>query len=92
MANAFSFRTNPHPNIMLFLGACTIPGKFKIVMEVLDGDLEHLLLEGEGKKMSLFQRLLMAKDAAEGMNRLHLSEPAIMHRYRSYVVFRRNRN
>jgi len=77
---------------MLFLGACTIPGKFKIVMEVLDGDLEHLLLEGEGKKMSLFQRLLMAKDAAEGMNWLHLSEPAIIHRYRSYVVFRRNRN
>jgi len=72
--------TNPHPNIMLFLGACTIPGKFKIVMEKLDGDLEHLLLEGEGKKMSLFQRLLMAKDAAEGMNWLHLSEPAIIHR------------
>jgi len=71
---------NPHPNIMLFMGACTVPGQFKIVMEVLDGDLEHLILEGEGKKMSLFQRLCMAKDAAEGMNWLHCSEPAIIHR------------
>eukprot|EP01087_Luapelamoeba_hula_P007302 TRINITY_DN1786_c0_g1_i1.p1 TRINITY_DN1786_c0_g1~~TRINITY_DN1786_c0_g1_i1.p1 ORF type:complete len:520 (-),score=104.71 TRINITY_DN1786_c0_g1_i1:116-1675(-) len=72
--------TNPHPHIMLFLGACTVPGKFKIVMEVLDGDLEHLLLEGEGKKLTVFQRLTMAKQAAEGMNWLHCSEPAIIHR------------
>lgn len=28
---------NPHPNIVLFMGACTIPGQFKIVTELMDG-------------------------------------------------------
>ncbi len=62
------------------MGACTVPGKFAIVMELLDGNLEELLLSEEGLKMRLFQRLLMAKDAALGMNRLHRTEPAIIHR------------
>ena len=67
---------------MLFLGACTEPGCFKIVMERLDGDLETLLLDAPaGKAIPLFARLNMAKQAAEGMNWLHLSEPAIIHRY-----------
>jgi len=72
--------TNPHPNIMRFMGACTVPGKFKIVMELLTGDLEGFLLEGEGNKLSLYKRLKMAKEAALGMNWLHCSEPAIIHR------------
>jgi serine/threonine protein kinase len=72
--------TNPHPNIVQFMGACTVPGKFAIIMELLDGNLEDLLLSDEGKKLRLFQRLLMAKDAALGMNRLHRTEPAIIHR------------
>lgn len=72
--------TNPHPNIVQFMGACTVPGKFAIIMELLDGNLEDLLLSEEGKKLRLFQRLLMAKDAALGMNRLHRTEPAIIHR------------
>ncbi|KAL6062209.1 Dual specificity protein kinase [Balamuthia mandrillaris] len=71
--------TNPHPNIILFMGACTIPGKFQIVTELLDGDLEGLLHK-QGKKMSLFERMCMAKDAALGLNWLHCSNPAIIHR------------
>jgi serine/threonine protein kinase len=62
------------------MGACTIPGKFAIVMELLDGNLEELLFSEEGSKMRLFQRLVMAKEAALGMNRLHKTEPAIIHR------------
>jgi hypothetical protein len=70
----------------MFLGACTVPHKFKIVMELLDGNLESLLLKGEGKNMSLFSRMCMAKQAAEGMNWLHCSDPAIIHRYFSSNV------
>jgi sterile alpha motif and leucine zipper-containing kinase AZK len=62
------------------MGACTIPGKFAIVMELLDGNLEELLFSEEGSKMRLFQRVAMAKEAALGMNRLHKTEPAIIHR------------
>jgi len=72
--------TNPHPNIMRFMGACTVPGRFRIVMELLDGDLEHLILGGPGHKLSLYTRLKMAKEAALGMNWLHCSDPAIIHR------------
>jgi len=64
----------------MFLGACTVPKKFKIVMELLDGNLEQLILNGDGKNMSLYKRMCMAKQAAEGMNWLHLSDPAIIHR------------
>jgi len=28
---------NPHPNIVLFMGACTIPKNFKIVTELMNG-------------------------------------------------------
>ena len=35
---------NPHPCIVLFMGACTLEGQVKIVTElILDGDLHHLL-------------------------------------------------
>jgi len=71
-------KKNPHPNIILFMGATT--GKeLQIVTELLDGDLEHLL-QKEGKRMSLYERLTLAKDAALGMNWLHKSTPAIIHR------------
>jgi len=94
------------------MGACTTTKDCKIVMELLDGDLETLLhryasservclilvfllffrsllnhwwLDGwhnspEGKQLSLHQRLLMAKDVALGINWLHKSVPAIIHR------------
>jgi len=62
------------------MGACTIPGKFAIVMELLDGNLEELLFSNAGSKMRLFPRLIMAKEAALGMNCLHKKEPAIIHR------------
>lgn len=72
-------KNNPHPNIILFMGAVTKGKEFQIITELLDGDLEHLL-QSEGKKMSLYERLLLAKDAALGMNWLHKSQPAIIHR------------
>lgn len=70
---------NPHPNIVLFMGACTIPGQFKIVTELMHGDLDTLI-KRSGLKFSLFEKMRMAKDAALGVNWLHCSNPPIIHR------------
>eukprot|EP01089_Gocevia_fonbrunei_P004739 TRINITY_DN14793_c0_g1_i1.p1 TRINITY_DN14793_c0_g1~~TRINITY_DN14793_c0_g1_i1.p1 ORF type:complete len:542 (-),score=98.64 TRINITY_DN14793_c0_g1_i1:129-1754(-) len=72
-------RNIPHPNIILFMGACTVPGNFMIVTERLDGDLEQLMKK-KGKEMTVFERITLAKDAALGLNWLHKSSPAIIHR------------
>jgi serine/threonine protein kinase len=75
------YRTNLHPNLILCLGACTEASKFKIVLEIMDGDLERLLIKSAvGKKMTLWQRMALAKDAARGMLWLHSMNPAIIHR------------
>jgi hypothetical protein len=70
---------NPHPNIVLFMGACTIPGQFKIVTELMHGDLDTLL-KRSSLRFSLFDKMRMAKDAALGVNWLHCSNPPIIHR------------
>jgi hypothetical protein len=47
----------------------------------MDGDLERLLIKSAvGKKMTLWQRMALAKDAARGMLWLHSMNPAIIHR------------
>jgi len=57
-----------HPNICLFMGACTQPGSFFIVSEYLVGGDVESLLQKEDKKISLFRRLLMAKVRRSGLN------------------------
>eukprot|EP01121_Diplochlamys_sp_Union-15-3_P008415 TRINITY_DN2232_c0_g1_i1.p1 TRINITY_DN2232_c0_g1~~TRINITY_DN2232_c0_g1_i1.p1 ORF type:complete len:497 (+),score=84.04 TRINITY_DN2232_c0_g1_i1:47-1537(+) len=58
-----------HPNVVLFMGACTIK-TIKIVTERCSTDVEKLL---RNKKipLTLYQRMKMAKGAALGMNWLH---------------------
>lgn len=68
-----------HPNINLFMGACTVPGKLMIVTELMRGDLESIILE-EHANLSLLQRMKIAKDAALGILWLHSSNPQIIHR------------
>ena len=69
-----------HPNVLLFMGACTVPGEMAIVMELCDnGNLEQLL-HNDKTTLSLYRRLMMAKDTAVGMNWLHCSNPTIIHR------------
>jgi len=69
-----------HPNICLFMGACTIPGKCTIVTELLPrGDLETLLRD-QKLNLSLISKMKMARDAALGMNWLHCSNPVFIHR------------
>jgi len=68
------------PNIVLFMGACNEPGSLAIVTEFMaNGDLERLLRD-KSVKLSLKQRLSMARDCALGMNWLHKSSPPILHR------------
>lgn len=66
-----------HPNIVLFMGACTQPGSMAIITELLKCDVESLLKRGP---IPLRRRMRMARDAALGMTWLHLMTPAIIHR------------
>ena len=70
---------NPHPRIVLFMGACTIEGQFKIVTELMEGDV-HSLIHRDKVRPNLFRKMKMMKDAALGMNWLHRSTPQIIHR------------
>eukprot|EP01103_Thecamoeba_quadrilineata_P001586 TRINITY_DN1142_c0_g1_i2.p1 TRINITY_DN1142_c0_g1~~TRINITY_DN1142_c0_g1_i2.p1 ORF type:complete len:398 (-),score=42.82 TRINITY_DN1142_c0_g1_i2:632-1795(-) len=65
------------PNITLFMGACTIPGKIMMVTELLEGDFETLLRDKKSS-ISLYDRMCMVKDAAQGVSWLHGSN--IIHR------------
>jgi len=58
-----------HPNVVLFMGACTQPGTFRIVTELLHTDLERLLRSDT--PLTLRARVKMVSDAALGMNWLH---------------------
>eukprot|EP01112_Ceratiomyxa_fruticulosa_P020112 TRINITY_DN6756_c0_g1_i5.p1 TRINITY_DN6756_c0_g1~~TRINITY_DN6756_c0_g1_i5.p1 ORF type:complete len:569 (+),score=117.23 TRINITY_DN6756_c0_g1_i5:251-1708(+) len=61
-----------HPNVVLFLGACTQLGRLQIVTELCGGDLESVLKnDRKEQKLSLQTRMEMARDAALGMNWLH---------------------
>jgi len=69
-----------HPNICLFMGACTQPGNFIIVQEYLPGGDVEKLLRNPNCYLSLYRRMQMSKDAALGVNWLHCSNPALVHR------------
>uniref|UniRef100_A0A6B2L2P1 non-specific serine/threonine protein kinase n=1 Tax=Arcella intermedia TaxID=1963864 RepID=A0A6B2L2P1_9EUKA len=71
-----------HPNVVLFMGACTEAGKLAIVTEFLPmGDVHHVIhSRSKDNPLPLLKILLMAKDVAQGMNWLHLSKPPIVHR------------
>jgi len=67
-----------HPNIALFMGACTEPGKMAIVCELLQYSVSDLLRKN--KEVTLLQRVKMAKDTAAGIAWLHGATPQIIHR------------
>jgi len=69
-----------HPNVVLFMGACTIPGHMAIVTELMKkGNLQQVLHDNS-LSLTLYRRLKMAKDAALSINWLHCSNPQIIHR------------
>jgi serine/threonine protein kinase len=62
-----------HPNTLLFMGACTTPGNMSVVTEFLSGDVEHVLKKKD-VDLSLYTRMRMLKELAQGMNWLHESK------------------
>jgi ankyrin repeat protein len=69
-----------HPNVVLFMGACTNPPNLCIVTEYLPrGSLWHILHD---RSVNISWKLIikMATDAARGMYYLHCFKPIIMHR------------
>eukprot|EP01114_Cavostelium_apophysatum_P014808 TRINITY_DN3928_c0_g1_i1.p1 TRINITY_DN3928_c0_g1~~TRINITY_DN3928_c0_g1_i1.p1 ORF type:complete len:545 (+),score=163.03 TRINITY_DN3928_c0_g1_i1:159-1793(+) len=68
-----------HPNVVLFMGACTEKGKMCIVTELMHYSV-HDLLRKHNKEITLIQRVKMAKDTAAGLAWLHGANPQIIHR------------
>jgi len=73
-------RSIRHPNLLLFMGACTAGGQLAIVTEYLPGDNLQNILKNANINLSLMVRLKIAKEAALGINWLHQSKPCIIHR------------
>jgi serine/threonine protein kinase len=68
-----------HPNILLFMGGCTVPGQYSIVTELMPNGSIADLLKKKSDAITFRQRLRFLKDAALGMNWLHCSDPPILH-------------
>lgn len=58
-----------HPNICLFMGACTQTGNMFIVQEFLPGGDVETLLREKVTQLSLYTRMLMAKGKTKYLNR-----------------------
>ena len=69
-----------HPNVLLFMGACTDPGQMAIVTELLDGGNGEQVLRDPSLDLSILKRVVMALEVAQGMSWLHASKPQIIHR------------
>jgi len=68
-----------HPNVTLFMGACTESGHLAIVTELMT-DSVHNILHKRKSEISLPHKVKMAKDTAAGMAWLHGASPQILHR------------
>lgn len=69
-----------HPNVVLFMGACTTTGHMAIVTELMPKGNLQAVLHDNNLQLSLYRRIKFAKDAALGLNWLHRSNPQIVHR------------
>ena len=68
-----------HPNILQFLGACTLSVPYSIVMEyMINGSLGYHLIKGD---LTDLRKLYIAQDIARGLAYLHNRKPqCIIHR------------
>ncbi|XP_028109745.1 MAP kinase kinase MKK1/SSP32-like isoform X1 [Camellia sinensis] len=69
-----------HPNVLLFMGAVTLPQRLCIVTEFLPRGSLFRLLQRNTAKLDWRRRVHMALDIARGMNYLHHFSPPIIHR------------
>jgi hypothetical protein len=73
LTNVFCFcfdRRIFHPNVVLFLGACTADNNLMIVTELMETDLERLLRSH--KNLTLLEKLRLAKDAVCSRSKMSL--------------------
>jgi serine/threonine protein kinase len=71
---------NHHPNLVLYMGACTQPGKMVMVSELIKHGSVEQALHAPNADLSLSQRLKILQDTANAINWLHCSNPQIIHR------------
>jgi len=69
-----------HPNIVMFLGACTKPPNLAIVLEFCSRGSLWSVLQNPDIKLSWDDRRRMAVDAARGVNYLHSFPTPVLHR------------
>jgi len=69
-----------HPNIVMFLGACTKPPNLAIVLEYCSRGSLWSILQNPDLKLSWDDRRRMAIDAARGVNYLHSFPTPVLHR------------
>ncbi|KAJ7981582.1 putative Protein kinase [Quillaja saponaria] len=69
-----------HPNVILFLAACTKPPRLSMVTEYMEmGSLHHLIhLSGQKKRLSWRRRLKILRDICRGLMCIHRMK--IIHR------------
>ena len=69
-----------HPNIVMFLGACTKPPNFAIVLEYCSRGSLWSTIQNLDLPLSWEDRRRFALDTARGVNYLHTCSPPIIHR------------
>ncbi|KAK9918746.1 hypothetical protein WJX75_006516 [Coccomyxa subellipsoidea] len=70
-----------HPNVVLFMGACTQPPNLSIVTSFMPrGSLFRILHRTPNFVLDDRRRINIALDVARGMNYLHSCRPPIVHR------------
>eukprot|EP00736_Rhodelphis_marinus_P013915 Rmarinus@m.7316 len=72
-----SFR---HPNIVLFMGACSTPPDLMLITELMPNGSVDSYLYDTRKSLSFSLVLRWATDAARGLTYLHSHSPPVMHR------------
>eukprot|EP01119_Soliformovum_irregulare_P002302 TRINITY_DN12587_c0_g1_i2.p1 TRINITY_DN12587_c0_g1~~TRINITY_DN12587_c0_g1_i2.p1 ORF type:complete len:647 (-),score=160.39 TRINITY_DN12587_c0_g1_i2:54-1964(-) len=70
-----------HPNLLLFMGVCTKLDGMMMVMEFMAKGSVYGLLHPKdpNQRLSFKRRMLIARDAAQGMSWLHQMDPAFLH-------------
>jgi serine/threonine-protein kinase CTR1 len=69
-----------HPNIVLFIGACTKPPHFGLVLEYCSQGSLWSVIQNQDKNLSWEDRRKIALDTAKGVFYLHSFKPPILHR------------
>eukprot|EP01132_Coremiostelium_polycephalum_P007758 gene7758-9548_t len=69
-----------HPNVVLFMGTCTLGGNLAIITEYLNRGSLRDVLNNQELDIDWNTKIKMLIDVAQGMNYLHNYNPKIIHR------------